>query len=313
MVFSSNDIPDQRGRVAIVTGGTAGLGYESVLQLARKGCHVIFTTRSTARGEETLERIKAALAPEPFQVEYAVANNEDLQSISAFAESFLACDLPLHLLLLNAGVCLVPYRVIHGVESTLFINHVAHHHLATLLLPALERSAPSQIVVVTSSAHATTNSLDLELPTAESYNSVIVYRVSKLANILMVHGLLKQIKSPNVFVNSVHPVVVATEIFRAGVQVEFLPWFIRGLAKAVIPIVHSACGYSSDEGALTQLYVSTSPDVAKNEWQGQYFVPIAKLDKSSELSRDPEQAERLWKWTTDVIATVLAETNKVQD
>ncbi|CAK4075296.1 unnamed protein product [Aphanomyces euteiches] len=65
MVFTSSDIPDQGGRVAIVTGGTAGIGYESVLALARKGALVIFTARSTARGEETLEKIKAALALHP--------------------------------------------------------------------------------------------------------------------------------------------------------------------------------------------------------------------------------------------------------
>ncbi|CAK4640623.1 unnamed protein product, partial [Aphanomyces euteiches] len=61
------NIPDQSGRVAIVTGGTAGIGYESVLALARKGCHVIFTARSTARGEETLAKIKSVLEPASFQ------------------------------------------------------------------------------------------------------------------------------------------------------------------------------------------------------------------------------------------------------
>ncbi|CAK4071591.1 unnamed protein product [Aphanomyces euteiches] len=108
MTYSARDIPDQSGRVAIVTGGTAGIGYESVLALARKGCHVIFTARSTARGEETLAKIKSVLEPASFQVEYAVVNNEDLESISAFAASVLARNLPLHVLLLNAGVSMVP-------------------------------------------------------------------------------------------------------------------------------------------------------------------------------------------------------------
>ncbi|KAH9113458.1 hypothetical protein AeMF1_012342 [Aphanomyces euteiches] len=311
MVFTSSDIPDQGGRVAIVTGGTAGIGYESVLALARKGAHVIFTARSTARGEETLEKIKAALAPASFQVEYAVANNEDLQSISAFAESFLARNLPLHILLLNAGVAMVPYRVIHGVESTLLINHVAHQHLALLLLPALERSAPSRVVAITSDAHSFYNKLDLDLPSAETYNSMTMYSASKVANILMVHGLRKQIKSPKVYVNSVHPGMVSTKIFRTGVHAEFLPWFIRGLVETVFRFFHSTFGYSLEQGALTQLYVSTSPDVEKNEWQGQYFTPIAKLDKASDFSRDTEQVDRLWKWTNDTITRILTETKQV--
>ncbi|CAK5119076.1 unnamed protein product [Aphanomyces euteiches] len=291
MVFTSSDIPDQGGRVAIVTGGTAGIGYESVLALARKGALVIFTARSTARGEETLEKIKAA--------------------ISAFAESFLARNLPLHILLLNAGVAMVPYRVIHGVESTLLINHVAHQHLALLLLPALERSAPSRVVAITSDAHSFYNKLDLDLPSAETYNSMAMYSASKVANILMVHGLRKQIKSPKVYVNSVHPGMVSTEIFRTGVHAEFLPWSIRGLVETVFRFFHSTFGYSLEQGALTQLYVSTSPDVEKNEWQGQYFTPIAKLDKASDFSRDTEQVDRLWKWTNDTITRILTETKQV--
>ncbi|CAK4652194.1 hypothetical protein LEN26_010047 [Aphanomyces euteiches] len=109
MTFSTNDIPDQSGRVAIVTGGTSGIGLQSVIALARKGCHVIFTARSTARGEETLGKIKSALSAATCQVEFAVANNEDLQSISDFAESFLSRNLPLHILLLNAGIAMAPY------------------------------------------------------------------------------------------------------------------------------------------------------------------------------------------------------------
>ncbi|CAK4075294.1 unnamed protein product [Aphanomyces euteiches] len=206
---------------------------------------------------------------------------------------------------------MVPYRVIHGVESTLLINHVAHQHLALLLLPALERSAPSRVVAITSDAHSFYNKLDLDLPSAETYNSMAMYSASKVANILMVHGLRKQIKSPKVYVNSVHPGMVSTEIFRTGVHAEFLPWSIRGLVETVFRFFHSTFGYSLEQGALTQLYVSTSPDVEKNEWQGQYFTPIAKLDKASDFSRDTEQVDRLWKWTNDTITRILTETKQV--
>ncbi|CAK5238556.1 unnamed protein product [Aphanomyces euteiches] len=206
---------------------------------------------------------------------------------------------------------MVPYRVIHGVESTLLINHVAHQHLALLLLPALERSAPSRVVAITSDAHSFYNKLDLDLPSAETYNSMAMYSASKVANILIVHGLRKQIKSPKVYVNSVHPGMVSTEIFRTGVHAEFLPWSIRGLVETVFRFFHSTFGYSLEQGALTQLYVSTSPDVEKNEWQGQYFTPIAKLDKASDFSRDTEQVDRLWKWTNDTITRILTETKQV--
>ncbi|KAH9119165.1 hypothetical protein AeMF1_008011, partial [Aphanomyces euteiches] len=65
-------------------------------------------------------------------------------------------------------------------------------------------------------------------------------------------------------------------------------------------------GYTPEKGALTQLYVATSPDMEKNQWQGQYFTPIAKLDKATALSRDSEEIDRLWTWTNALIADVLA-------
>ncbi|CAK4093946.1 unnamed protein product [Aphanomyces euteiches] len=165
MTFSTAEMPDQTGHVAIVTGGTAGLGFESVLELARKGCHVIFTARNKARGEETIPRLKQMLPPAATSiVENAVADNADLASIEVFADAFLARNLPLHILLLNAGVAFAPYQEIHGVELTLFVNHVAHHLLATKLLPVLVRSAPSRVVIVSSGAHGTVKTLDLDLP-----------------------------------------------------------------------------------------------------------------------------------------------------
>ncbi|CAK4651889.1 hypothetical protein LEN26_010046 [Aphanomyces euteiches] len=124
----------------------------------------------------------------------------------------------------------------------------------------------------------------------------------------MVHGLRKQIKSPKIYVNSLHPGVVATEIFRSGVAAEYLPRFLRGVVESVFHFFVSTFGYTAEHGALTQLYLATSPDVETNDWHGQYFTPIAKLNKATELSRDPELIDRLWKWTNDVITRVLAET-----
>ncbi|CAK4072595.1 unnamed protein product [Aphanomyces euteiches] len=212
MTFSIADIPDQTEKVAIVTGGTAGLGLASVISLARKGCPVIFIARSTARGEETLKKVSAALSPATFNVECGVADNEDLDSIVAFANSFLARKLPLHILLLNAGLGTQPFRLIHGVESTLFVNHVAHQLLATRLLPVLETSAPSRLVIVSSVAHTFADTLNLNLTDPKAHHSLRAYGTSKLANIMMGHGLLKRINSANVFVNSVHPGEVSTEI-----------------------------------------------------------------------------------------------------
>ncbi|CAK4072594.1 unnamed protein product [Aphanomyces euteiches] len=293
MTFSTAEMPDQTGHVAIVTGGTAGLGFESVLELARKGCHVIFTARNKARGEETIPRLKQMLPPAATSiVENAVADNADLASIEVFADAFLARNLPLHILLLNAGVAFAPYQEIHGVELTLFVNHVAHHLLATKLLPVLVRSAPSRVVIVSSGAHGT-------------YSSLAAYSVSKLANIMMGHGLIQQIGSSKVYVNAIHPGIVATEGTKGNIALPQVPWILRPLAAAVFKLICALFGAKTENGVLTQLYVATSPDIEKNEWQGQYFTPVGKLDKAEAFSRDPEQIERLWGRTNDVVVRVL--------
>ncbi|KAH9152673.1 hypothetical protein LEN26_003680 [Aphanomyces euteiches] len=307
MPFSTADIPDQTGRVAIVTGGTAGLGLQSVIELARKGCHVIFTARNPTRGQEALEKIQAALAPTSFKDEFAIADNADLPSIVRFADAFLARNLPLHILLLNAGVGFTSYRAIHGVESTLFINHVAHQLLATCLWRVLEQSAPSRVVVLTSELHTKARTLDLNLPGKDKYDSTQSYSNSKLALILMAHGLVEHFGSAKVYVNSVHPGIVATDITNRPMEFAHL---LQVFASTLVKLLAMVYGATPQDGALTQLYVATSPDIVQHECHGEYFVPIAKLDKASPLSNDRSEVKRLWTWTTAVIARVLAKSKE---
>ncbi|KAF0735766.1 hypothetical protein Ae201684P_021649 [Aphanomyces euteiches] len=267
-----------------VTGGTAGLGLQSVIELARKGCHVIFTARNPTRGQEALEKIQAALAPTSFKVEFAIADNADLPSIVRFADAFLARNLPLHILLLNAGVGFTPYRAIHGVESTLFINHVAHQLLATCQWRVLEQSAPSR-----------------------GNDSTQSYSNSKLALILMAHGLVEHFGSAKVYVNSVHPGIVATDITNRPMEFAHL---LQVFASTLVKLLAMVYGATPQDGALMQLYVATSPDIVQHEWHGEYFVPIAKLDKASPLSNDRSEVKQLWTWTTAVIARVLAKSKE---
>ncbi|KAF0730045.1 hypothetical protein Ae201684P_014400 [Aphanomyces euteiches] len=188
-----------------------------------------------------------------------------------------------------AGVAMKPYGVIEGVESTLFNNHVAHQLLAIRFLPF------AQIY----------QQLDLDLPSEANYSSVAAYNVSKLANVMMAYGLLKRADRSKVFINSLHPGIVSSDLVKSGVKLPQLPRIIRPALEWFTGFFFRSFGYTPLKGALTHLYVASSPDIVKNEWQGQYFSPIAKLGKSSDLSRDPEQIKRLWKWTNDLIARIL--------
>mmetsp|Transcript_55750 Transcript_55750/g.90292 ORF Transcript_55750/g.90292 Transcript_55750/m.90292 type:complete len:264 (-) Transcript_55750:185-976(-) len=231
--FVLDDIPSQTGKVLIITGGTAGLGLASAVELAKKGAHVIITARSAARGEQVLKDVARQVgalggggAGENFissftegtgTIEFGVCQNEDLASMKDFAIWFLAKGLKLDVLMLNAGVAMVPFKLVHGVESQLFINHVAHHYLTSLLLHKLKDSCPSRVVVVSSDAHEfASNGITLEPPLSDKYSGWGCYCNSKLANIHFTTALAKRLAQHRVYVNAVHPGAVNTNIPSKG-------------------------------------------------------------------------------------------------
>ncbi|CAK8999669.1 unnamed protein product [Durusdinium trenchii] len=146
------DMPDLSGKVAIITGPTVGgIGFESAAEMAKKGAQVILAGRSEAKGNEALklllQRIPHAKA------EFMKLDLGSLQSVKDFADQFGARNLPLHILLNNAGVMANPFTLtVDGLESQFGTNHIGHFLLTKLLLPHLEASAPSRIVTVSSAA-----------------------------------------------------------------------------------------------------------------------------------------------------------------
>ncbi|CAK9030058.1 unnamed protein product [Durusdinium trenchii] len=132
------DMPDLSGKVAIITGPTVGgIGFESAAEMAKKGAQVILAGRSEAKGNEALklllQRIPHAKA------EFMKLDLGSLQSVKDFADQFGARNLPLHILLNNAGVMANPFTLtVDGLESQFGTNHIGHFLLTKLLLPHLE-------------------------------------------------------------------------------------------------------------------------------------------------------------------------------
>ena len=302
--YTVDKIPDMSGKVIIITGGTAGLGLASAIELANKGAHVIITARNASKGDEAVKTIRQTLEtrngrPAESKIEFGVIENENLSSVKSFVEWFLAKKLPLHVLMLNAGVAFVPFRLIEGVESTLFINQVPHHLLTKLLMPKLKESAPSRVVVVSSDAHRFVSGLTLDPPTSDSYSGMRAYGNSKLANILFTRALQRRINQEDrVYVNAIHPGAVATNI----VQKTFAPEWLKSAVNAVLPWL----AQSPARGALTQLYVATSPEIEEHGHRGQYFVPVARLQQRlPDYAQDEATEERLWEWTERTIEAAL--------
>ena len=291
--FSNDDIPELHGRVIIVTGAVSGLGMASAIALASRGAHVIATARSDSRADQAVSAIRSKLPSSAGSVDPGVMDHADLSTVTTFAEGFLARRLPLHALMNNAGISFVPYNTIHGVESHLLVNHLSHFHLTNLLLPILTHTAAAtgdaRVVNVSSIAHR------MHVRARPDWDAICAgrgyapnrgYGISKLANILHVRELTRRLgPDVRIFANAAHPGAVDTDLFSRGNVAGFVGWMV---SKVI-----ALSGSTPEQGALTQLYLSVSPDVPAQGVRGQYFVPTARQTKPSRFALDDALAEEL--------------------
>jgi len=200
--------------IALVTGANAGLGRLTALALAQAGFKVFLACRSEARTLPVLAEIRAIEgAAEP---EWLALELGDFASVRACAAAFLARELPLHLLVNNAGLAGARGLTASGFEMMFGVNHLGHFLFTELLLPRLRASAPARIVMVASRAHRRVRGIDyaaLRRPTS-SLTGIREYGVSKLANILHASELAERLTGSGVSTFSLHPGVLDTEIWR---------------------------------------------------------------------------------------------------
>src|SRR5258706_15262383 len=184
--WSFDDIPDQSGRTAIVTGANTGIGLETARMLALKGARVTLACRNLEKGGAALAKLQAEKPKGQATVE--ALDLSDLESVAAFARAFAAKNDRLDLLINNAGVMVPPLgRTKQGFELQFGTNHLAHFALGGHLLPLLERTPGARLVVVSSTAqnfgHVVLDDLNWE---RRAYVAWAAYCQSKLANMMFV-------------------------------------------------------------------------------------------------------------------------------
>jgi len=299
--YSVEQVPDMAGKVAIVTGANTGIGKITALELARKGCSVVLACRSKEKTEPVVEEIKRQTNNE--NVEFSELDLASLRSVEAFAQRYRESDRPLHLLVNNAGVMATPYRLTaDGVEMQFGTNHLGHFLLTTRLLDVLERNAPSRIVNLSSAAHSFPYSEGVRFDRINdeaSYSPWRAYGQSKLCNILFTKELARRVEDKQIFVNAVHPGYVETELTRN------VPDLYGGVGSVLSTVSGTLFAKSPENGALTSIYVATSPDIETKNYRGLYFVPTAKLSKGSAHSNNAELATRLWEFSENLIREKL--------
>ncbi|KAE8974573.1 hypothetical protein PR003_g23871 [Phytophthora rubi] len=223
--WDASQIPSQKGRVAVVTGANSGIGYETALELARKGADVVLACRNEQRGREAESKLRETLAAtsEAGTVTFAQLDLGDLNSVQKFSEDFKQSHQRLDLLINNAGIMGGAYGLsADGYERQFATNHLGHFALTAQLFPLLKASAPSRVVNVSSIVHrsaSTWNEDDIMATSADTYREMDNYGVTKLSNILFTKELARRIQAAGVEgVTSVacHPGITATSLATAS-------------------------------------------------------------------------------------------------
>ena len=269
--WTTRDIPDQSGRTALITGGNSGLGYQAVLQLARKGARVLLAARDRARGTAALERL-AAEAPAS-NAELAQLDLADLAGIERFSAALLDSGQGLDLLINNAGVMAIPHRetTAQGYERQFGTNHLGHLALTGRLLAALARRPGSRVVTVSSNRHKGVNGIDFDdLQGERRYRPWRAYDQSKLANAMFVLELDRRLRAAGLDILSVgaHPGFAATKLQVTGPRSGSTSLVARAMGLTTRLFAQPA-----GDGVLPVLYAAT----ATNVHGGEYFGPDGRV------------------------------------
>ncbi|MCG8592285.1 MAG: oxidoreductase [Proteobacteria bacterium] len=292
--WTADRIPDQTGRIAVVTGGNSGLGYEGALALAARGAHVVLACRSAEKAKEATERIRGEVSGA--SLEFRPLDLASLESVRRFASDYAEDHDRLDLLCNNAGVMALPRcETADGFEMQLGTNHLGHFALTGLLLPVLLKTAGARVVTTSSSAHRVGRMRFDDLQGEKSYFRWSAYGQSKLANLLFAYELERRLRAARADVRSLacHPGYAATNLQTAGPRMDGSSWMER-----LMELGNRLFAQSAAVGALPMLYAATAPDAEGGSYIGpdgfgEMWGYPRRVD-STARARDEEAAQRLW-------------------
>jgi NAD(P)-dependent dehydrogenase (short-subunit alcohol dehydrogenase family) len=282
MSWGEVDIPDLSHRVAVVTGANSGIGFETARALAAKGARVILGCRSRAKGPQAAARIREAVPGA--DVIFDTLDLASLQSIAMFAKEITTEIDRLDILVNNAGVMVPPLDYTKdGFELQLGINHLGHFALTAHLFPLLQATPGSRVVTVSSLAHLAGWIHFSDLQSMKSYQAMLAYGQSKLANLLFMRELARRCEQAGV------------DVISAGAH----PGSTRTALQRHSEIMHAVVRYFAQDapaGALPTLYAATAAGVRGGDYYGPLFGAVGRPARAllSPLARNQVMARRLW-------------------
>jgi NAD(P)-dependent dehydrogenase (short-subunit alcohol dehydrogenase family) len=289
--WSESDVPDQTGRVVVVTGANTGIGYQAAAVLAHRGAHVVLAVRNLEKGNAALARIVAA-SPRA-DVTLQQLDLTSLDSVRGAADALRAAYPRIDLLINNAGVMWTPKLLTaDGFELQFGTNHLGHFALTGLLLDQLLGLGDSRVVTVSSLGHRLRAAIHFDdLQWERRYDRIAAYGQSKLANLLFTYELQRRLAAApdaKTIAVAAHPGGSNTELARN------LPGIFAPLKAVLGPVLFQ----SPAMGALPTLRAATDASTQG----GQYYGPDGFLEQrgrpkvvgSSAQSHDEELQRRLW-------------------
>ncbi|KAK9147471.1 hypothetical protein Scep_006228 [Stephania cephalantha] len=280
---------DGSGLTAIVTGASSGIGAETTRVMASRGVHVVMAARNIAAArsvkEEVVKEIPAA------KVDILELDLMSMASVRKFAQEFKSLNLPLNILVNNAGVMATPFMLSQDkIEMQFATNHIGHFLLTNLLLETMKSTAresniEGRIVNVSSEAHRFPYPEGIRFDKINDetwYSSWRAYGQSKLANVLHANELTRRLKEDGIQItaNSLHPGAITTNLLRYHT-------YVNGIVNAVGKFFLK----NVQQGAATTCYVALHPQV--KGVSGKYFAD-SNLGKASSHGQDSLLAKRLW-------------------
>ncbi|KAF0637770.1 hypothetical protein FPSE5266_09526 [Fusarium pseudograminearum] len=311
MSFHPDNLPSLNGKVFIVTGGNAGMGYYTVLHLAAHGAHVYMCCRSLEKGTAAIAEIKK---------EHPSANIDllqmdlmDFSSTVAAAKHFLTLETSLHGLINNAGIMATPFDMTKdGHEAQWQTNYLSHWVFTEHLIPVMQNTAKTlppgsvRIVNLTSSGHlgAPKTGINFDDLTLKDQGVWERYGQGKLANILHTKSLHNKYgpgsenKDGEIWVTAVHPGLVETNLATTVDPTE------KGMLTLVSALRCFRMLWSADKGSWNSLYCAASQDM-KAEQSGQYMEIFHRFGEpwwASSAAKDEELAKKLDVWTRETMS-----------
>lgn len=274
----------------LITGATSGIGRSTAIALSSMGARVTFIARNKDKAEVLLKELNCNTEN---KAAYIIADLSSQDEVKSAAKEYLNMNISLDILINNAGLINLKRReTVDGFEETFAVNHLAYFSLTNILIDKIKESKSARIINISSGAHQFVSRMNFDdLQSEKNYKPFKVYSYSKLANILFTRKLSEVLKNDNITVNCLHPGVVAT-----GFASQNDSKIQKLLFKLSKPFMRS-----SNKGAETSIYLSSSDEVS--DVSGKYFYN-SKISKISSGALSKEDAEKLWEISMELTGLI---------